>query len=203
MSVKKLLPKLFVLFLLLPGLTFAHTGVGETSGLMHGFGHPLGGLDHLLAMFALGLWAAQIGGRASWILPCTFVGFMLIGGVLGFSGISVPFIEEGILVSILILGILIAGAFRFPVAVCVVIAGFFCCISRARSRGRNACEHGGGVVLNRVCCGDCYAAHRGDRAGAGHAESQTACCHPFRRRRDLRVRAGHPVPWSVGIGMLD
>jgi urease accessory protein len=123
-SMKKL-RLMFVLCFMLPGLTFAHTGVGDASGFMHGFGHPLGGMDHLLAMVALGLWAAQLGGKASWVLPCTFVGVMILGGVLGFSGVSIPFIEEGILVSVLILGILVAGAFRFSLAYCVLIAGFF------------------------------------------------------------------------------
>lgn len=92
---------------------------------MHGFGHPIDGADHLLAMVAVGLWAAQIGGRALWAVPCTFVGVMILGGVLGFTGVPVPFIEEGILVSILILGVLIAGAFRFPLIYSTLVVGFF------------------------------------------------------------------------------
>ncbi len=117
--------KIMVMFFFLPGLALAHTGVGETTGFMHGIGHPVGGADHLLAMVAVGLWAAQIGGRALWVVPCTFVGVMIFGGVLGFSGVSLPFIEEGILISVLILGVLIAGAFKLPLAFSALIVGFF------------------------------------------------------------------------------
>ncbi len=109
----------------LPGIALAHTGVGETTGLMHGFIHPIGGTDHLLAMVAVGLWAAQIGGRALWVVPSTFVGVMIIGGILGFAGVSVPFIEQGILLSLLILGVLIAGAFRLPLVYSALIVGLF------------------------------------------------------------------------------
>ena len=122
---KSSVSKMSALLLAFPSLALAHTGVGETTGLMHGFGHPIGGADHMLAMIAVGLWAAQIGGRALWIIPCTFVGVMVLGGVFGFSGIPVPFIEEGILISVLILGILIAGAFKLPLVFSSLIVGVF------------------------------------------------------------------------------
>jgi urease accessory protein len=122
---RQTISKLSFLFFLLPGFALAHTGVGETAGLLHGFGHPIGGADHMLAMVAVGLWAAQIGGRALWVVPSTFVGVMVLGGVLGFAGISMPFVEEGILVSILILGILIVGAFKLPLAYSSMIVGLF------------------------------------------------------------------------------
>lgn len=121
---KKIL-KIVIMFFFLPGLALAHTGAGETTGFMHGVGHPVGGADHLLAMVAVGLWAAQIGGRALWVVPCTFVGVMIFGGVLGFSGVPVPFIEEGILISVLILGVLIAGAFKLPLVYSALIVGCF------------------------------------------------------------------------------
>jgi urease accessory protein len=114
-----------IMLFFLPSIALAHTGVGETTGLMHGFIHPIGGADHLLAMVAVGLWAAQIGGRALWVVPSTFVGVMIIGGILGFAGVSVPFIEQGILLSLLILGVLIAGAFRLPLVYSALIVGFF------------------------------------------------------------------------------
>ena len=117
--------KLLVMFFFLPDIAFAHTGVGETTGFMHGFSHPIGGVDHILAMVAVGLWATQIGGRALWVVPCTFVGVMVLGGVLGFTGIHMPFVEEGILVSILILGVLIAGAFKIPLMYSSLIVGLF------------------------------------------------------------------------------
>lgn len=117
--------KFFVLLLIFPSLAFAHIGVGETTGLMHGFGHPIGGVDHMLAMIAVGLWAIQIGGRALWVVPCTFVGVMVLGGILGFTGLPVPFVEAGILVSILILGMLIAGSFKVPLVYSSLIVGLF------------------------------------------------------------------------------
>lgn len=117
--------KLLVLFFLLPGIVFAHTGVGETTGFVHGFTHPTGGVDHMLAMVAVGLWAAQIGRRALWAVPCTFVAVMVVGGILGFTGVPVPFVEEGILVSILVFGVLIAGALKMPLVYSGLIVGLF------------------------------------------------------------------------------
>ena len=67
--------------------------------------HPLTGLDHLLAMFAVGLWAAQRGGRAIWFVPLTFVLVMTLGATLGMSGVSIPFVEPGIAISVLMLGV--------------------------------------------------------------------------------------------------
>ena len=117
--------KFVFLLLFLPGVALAHTGVGETTGFMHGFSHPIGGADHLLAMLAVGLWASQIGGKALWAVPCTFVVVMILGGILSFSGIPVAFVEEGILISVLIFGVLIAAAFKLPLACSVLIVGFF------------------------------------------------------------------------------
>lgn len=117
--------KLIVVFFFLPAIAFAHTGVGATTGFMHGFLHPIGGVDHLLAMVAVGVWASQIGGRALWAVPGTFAGVMVVGGVLGVTGIPVPFVEEGILVSLLILGVLIAGFFKLPLVYSSLIVGVF------------------------------------------------------------------------------
>lgn len=109
----------------LPVAAFAHIGVGETSGFVHGFSHPFVGLDHLLAMFTVGLWATQMGGRAVRAVPSACVGVMILGGVLGFAGVPVPFIEGGILASVLILGFLVAGALRFPVLYSALLVGLF------------------------------------------------------------------------------
>ena len=70
----------------------AHTGHGDTHGLIHGFIHPLGGLDHVLAMVAVGLLAAQQGGRSSWAVPAAFVTMMVLGAALGMAGAPVPFV---------------------------------------------------------------------------------------------------------------
>lgn len=111
--------------LLLPSLAHAHVGVGETSGFLHGMGHPLSGLDHICAMVAVGLWAAQMGGRAIWAVPLTFVSVMALGGALGMLGFHVPFVETGIVISVLALGVLIAASVHLPLAVSIVVVGLF------------------------------------------------------------------------------
>ncbi len=103
----------------------AHTGAGSVSGFMAGLSHPIGGLDHVLAMVAVGLWAAQLGGKALWQVPAAFVGMMLAGAGLSSTGGSLPFGEAGILLSVLVLGALIAAAVRVPVAVGAVLVGLF------------------------------------------------------------------------------
>lgn len=100
MSLKKIFTVLTLL--LAPAMAFAHPGHGD-SGLVAGISHPIGGIDHLLAMLAVGLWAAQQQGTARWALPCTFVGTMLIGGLLGFEGLQLPALESGIAASVLAL----------------------------------------------------------------------------------------------------
>lgn len=110
---------------LLPVSALAHTGAGQSTGFSVGFIHPAGGTDHLLAMLAVGLWAAQMGGRAAWAVPGAFVGMMIAGGVLGMSGVHVPYLEAGILVSVLVLGVLVAGAFKLPLAIGGMLAGIF------------------------------------------------------------------------------
>ncbi|MFC6337224.1 protein hupE [Pseudomonas sp. CCM 7891] len=122
MSLKKLLGA--VALLLVPALAFAHPGHGD-NGLMAGISHPLSGLDHLLAMVAVGLWAAQQQGPARWALPCTFVGTLLIGGVLGFEGLELPALESGIAASVLALGLAVALVFRPPLAVAIGATALF------------------------------------------------------------------------------
>lgn len=110
---------------LAPSSAFAHTGVGPAHDLLHGLAHPLTGLDHILAMFAVGLWAAQRGGRAIWFVPLTFVIVMTLGGSLGMSSVSLPFVEQGIVLSVIILGVFVAAAVRLPLAVSAGIVGLF------------------------------------------------------------------------------
>ncbi|UVJ44395.1 HupE/UreJ family protein [Pseudomonas sp. LS1212] len=122
MTLKKVLAT--VALLLSPAMAFAHPGHGD-NGLLAGIGHPIGGLDHLLAMLAVGLWAAQQQGAARWALPCAFVGTMLIGGLLGFAGLQLPGLESGIAASVLALGLAVALAVRPPVALAVVATASF------------------------------------------------------------------------------
>jgi urease accessory protein len=116
---------LLTALLFVPTLAHAHTGIGDPNGFAHGFQHPLFGLDHLLAMIAVGLWAAQIGGRALWAVPLTFVAVMAMGGALGISGVPVPFVEQGIATSILLLGLLIALAVRLPLGFSIPLVALF------------------------------------------------------------------------------
>jgi len=110
---------------LLPSLTYAHVGVGQTSGFAHGFLHPLTGFDHLAAMVAVGLWAAQQGGCALWVVPLTFVAVMALNGLLGTLGVSVAFVEPGIVASVFVLGLLVAAAVRLPLVASSLIVGVF------------------------------------------------------------------------------
>jgi len=121
---KKLSGAALLLLLFVPALQ-AHPGHDGGTGFAHGFEHPLAGLDHLLAMIAVGLWAAQMGGRALWIVPASFVGAMGIGGILGMNGVAIPFLEPGIAVSVLLLGLVIAFAVRPPVYVPALIVAAF------------------------------------------------------------------------------
>jgi urease accessory protein len=110
---------------LLPSFAYAHVGVGETGGFLHGLVHPASGLDHVCAMLAVGLWSAQVGGRSIWAVPLTFVSMMALGGALPLLGIGLPFVEQGILLSVLLLGILIAAAVRLPLWLSGGMVGLF------------------------------------------------------------------------------
>jgi urease accessory protein len=110
---------------LAPSVAFAHTGVGGTAGFVHGFAHPMTGLDHVLAMVMVGLFAYQLGGRALWLVPATFVGVMAIGGVLGVAGIGVPFVEVGIALSVIVLGAVVAFRIQAPTALAMAVVGLF------------------------------------------------------------------------------
>jgi len=116
---------LVALFAAIPALALAHPGHEHTTSFISGFMHPMGGLDHLLAMLAIGLWAASLGGRALWAVPAAFIGTMLVGGGLAVAGVQVPFIEQGIVLSVILMGALLVGAARFPVTICAGIAGLF------------------------------------------------------------------------------
>ena len=102
----------------------AHVFAGD-AGPGAGFMHPLTGADHLLAMFCVGVLSARIGGRAVWALPAAFVGVMLLGGILGMTGVALPASEFGIAASVLALGGLLAIGHRTPMVVGLVAAGTF------------------------------------------------------------------------------
>lgn len=110
---------------LLPGAAMAHITSTGQGGFGSGFAHPLTGLDHFLAMFAVGLWGAQMGGRPVWTLPVTFPLVMVMGGIAGMLGIELTGIEIGIAVSIVALGAAIALAWRPAEWIALLLIGFF------------------------------------------------------------------------------
>lgn len=91
----------------LSGTASAHTGLGAIHGFAAGFAHPWLGADHLLTLFAVGLWASALGGRAMWLLPLSFVGVMALGAGLHFSGVALPYAEWGVAASVVALGLVL------------------------------------------------------------------------------------------------
>ena len=107
------------------GVAEAHVGHGSTVGFAAGFLHPFSGLDHLLAMVAVGLLAARMGGKALWALPAAFVGMMAVGGALGMNGFGLPMVEFGIAASVIVLGAAVALDFGLPISATIGLVGFF------------------------------------------------------------------------------
>lgn len=119
------LPALALALILAPTAALAHTGVGDTSGFVHGFMHPIGGLDHVLAMVAVGVFAFVLGGRALWLVPLSFVGMMAVGFLLGIGQIEVPFVELGIALSSVVIGGVAALGRPMPVIAAMALVGVF------------------------------------------------------------------------------
>jgi len=122
----------------------AHTGAGSISGFGAGFSHPIGGADHILAMFAVGLWGAKMGGRALWAVPLSFVLMMVAGAFLGIEGVNVPFIEEGIFASVLVLWGMIGFGIKMPLLISSVLVGVFA-IFHGTAHGAEMPLNAGGV----------------------------------------------------------
>jgi urease accessory protein len=115
-----------LLFVALTSAALAHTDVGTISGgFMSGFTHPLFGLDHVVAMIAVGLWGAFLGRPAIWVLPVVFPMVMAFGGALGVIGVPLPGIETGIAASALVLGLMVTLAIRPPLWVAALLVGVF------------------------------------------------------------------------------
>ncbi len=109
----------------LPATAFAHAQVGEATGFLTGFLHPLTGLDHIIAMVAVGLWGAQLGAPAIWMLPVTFPMVMAFGGFLGLVGLSVPGVEIGIALSGVLLGAAVMTESRPPPIIAAALVAVF------------------------------------------------------------------------------
>jgi urease accessory protein len=104
---------------------FAHVDQGQAAGFITGLKHPWSGLDHVLAMLAVGLWGAQLGQPAIWLLPVTFPMVMALGATMGLLGFRLPGVEIGIAASALLLGAMVAGEARPRLPVAAVLVGFF------------------------------------------------------------------------------
>jgi len=103
----------------------AHVGDHSHMSFTEGLLHPFSGLDHVLAMVAVGLWASQLGGRALWLLPLTFPAVMAVGAALGLSGVTLPWVEIGIAGSVMVLGAVVALALRPSLAISIPLIGVF------------------------------------------------------------------------------
>ena len=135
-----------------PTAAFAHPGGPGAHGFPEGFLHPLGGLDHVLAMVAVGVLAARIGGRALWLVPLSFVGMMAVGGGLGMAGVSVPAVEGGIALSVLVLGLVLALGLTPPATAAMALVGFFavfhgCAHGAEMPETASGLAYGAGFVL--------------------------------------------------------
>jgi urease accessory protein len=109
----------------IPAAAFAHAGHDAGHDPVQGFMHPLGGLDHVLAMIAVGVIAVQLGGRALWAVPLSFVATMAIAGFAGIAGLMLPGLEAGIALSVIVLGAVISLRVRMPVIVAVSMVAVF------------------------------------------------------------------------------
>jgi urease accessory protein len=107
-----------------PAAALAHPG-HDGAGLVHGFMHPLGGFDHIIAMVAVGLMAARLGGRALWLVPASFVAAMTVAGLAAGAGVALPYVETGIVASVVVLGAVALFGVAMPVAAAMGLVGFF------------------------------------------------------------------------------
>lgn len=110
---------------LAPTLALAHPGQGGAGGFVQGLAHPFTGLDHILAMALVGLFAFRLGGRARFLVPASFVAVMAAGGALGMAGFALPAVEIGIALSVIVLGAAVAFDVKAPVAAAMAAVGLF------------------------------------------------------------------------------
>lgn len=144
------------LLLVVAAPVFGHVQTGQAEGFLTGLRHPVSGLDHMLAMISVGLWGAQLGPPALWLLPVTFPLVMAIGGFLGLVGTPVPGVETGVALSALLLGVAVALEARPNLKVAVVLVGAFgICHGHAHGTelpaGQSGLTYSIGFVLSTGC----------------------------------------------------
>jgi urease accessory protein len=183
---------LVALLTLVGSPAFAHVGHGETSSFAAGIAHPLGGIDHVAVMIAVGLWAALKSGRALWLWPVAFVGVMLAGGALGMAHVALPFVEPAILASVVTLGVLVALAVELPVAVGAAIVALFA-LFHGHAHGTEVAENMSGL---EYMAGFALATATLHAVGIGFAQLMARCA-----LRPL-IRAAGGVCALIGAGMV-
>ncbi|HLO24970.1 MAG TPA: HupE/UreJ family protein, partial [Geobacteraceae bacterium] len=147
MKVRHTTSLLFLYMLFVPASAFAHVKGGEVIGLLSGIKHPISGLDHVLAMITVGLWGAQLGAPAVWLLPVTFPMVMAFGGLLGLMGVNLPGIEIGIAVSAIALGFAVFREAKLNLWVAAVMVGFFA-IFHGYAHGAELPPGGNGLIYS-------------------------------------------------------
>lgn len=138
-SVRAAARRLCGLLVALPALALAHEESGQAAGFVAGLAHPVSGLDHVLAMVAVGLWGAVLGPPAIWVLPVAFPLMMAVGGMLGLLGLPLPGVEIGIALSAILLGVMVLAELRPPLALAAVIVAFFA-VFHGHAHGRELPE---------------------------------------------------------------
>lgn len=128
-----------------PGLAFAHTGIAHGAGFFPGIAHPVGGLDHVLAMLAVGVFAFVLGGRALWLVPLSFVGAMVAGFGLGIAQVQLPFVELAIALSIVAIGGAAALGRPMPVGAAMALVGTFA-VFHGHAHGAEMAESADGLT---------------------------------------------------------
>jgi urease accessory protein len=130
---------------LFPTMAFAHLDPLHAVGFVHGFEHPTGGLDHILAMVAVGVFAFVLGGRALWLVPLSFLAMMVVGFAMGINGVNLPFVELGIALSSVVIGGAAALKAPIPVAGAMALVGVFA-VFHGHAHGAEMPESAGGLL---------------------------------------------------------
>lgn len=182
-----------LLFLAMPTIALAHSDSTQmVGGFSSGFMHPLSGLDHVVAMIAVGLWGVFLGRPAIWVLPVVFPLVMTIGGVLGIMGIPVPQVETGIALSGLVLGLMVMLAARPPLWIAATLVGGFAIFH----------GHAHGMELPRAASPLIYSAGFVIATGLLHLFGISFGELSRWPSGDKIVRAGGGVIALVGVGFL-
>lgn len=170
----------------------AHGGHGGAHGFVAGFMHPVGGLDHVLAMVAVGLFAAHLGGRDLWAVPAAFVALMAAGGALGMNGVSVPFVETGIALSVVTFGLALAFDLALPVGLAAGLVGFFAVFH----------GHAHGAEMPADASGASYAAGFMIATALLHAAGVAIGVGAGRLASQRAIRIGGAAMAAAGVGLL-